>query len=46
MSNLSILLGIMLGLLVTIAYNVVKIRVLMEMKEGSSPPTIRGRNND
>lgn len=33
MNDLSILLGIMLGLLVTIAYNVVKIRVLMEMKE-------------
>ena len=33
MNSLSIFLGIVLGLLVTIAYNVVKIRILMEMRD-------------
>lgn len=33
MNEISVLIGFMIGVLVTIAYNVIKIRILIEMRE-------------
>lgn len=33
MNEVSVLIGFMIGILVTITYNVIKIRILMEMRE-------------